>query len=182
MKKSENSNYVAQAILSRREHSIFEVKSKLRRKGFTPEQINETIAWLQEHKFLDDKKFAHMYVNNVLRFKPVGPHWLRAKLKQKGVGDSIIEGAIKDAFLHPGGVDEVDSSGVAPAGRSLGEGWKHGSSSVSREEELIRQAADHWKRTHSKYKDDRQRLYRFLASRGFSSDKILLATTSPANA
>lgn len=137
--------YQAQAVLSRRDHSVAEVKAKLARKGFTTDEIAKTLDFLQEKKLLDDARFAKAYAQSILRAKPVGPRYLSAKLKQKGVGEEIIRNAIDEAFS------------VSP---------------VSRETELAHQAADQWRRLHPKYASDKQRLFRFLASRGFTQDAI----------
>lgn len=89
-KKRQDVFYQAQAILSRRDHSVFEVKSKLSRKGFTEEEVAKAVAFLQEQNLLDDTRFARAYAESILASKPVGPRYLRAKLKQKGVEESVI--------------------------------------------------------------------------------------------
>lgn len=147
-------NYQAQAILSRRDHSIFEVQTKMRRQGFTAAQIHSAIAKLKKLHLLDDHAFAHKYVKETLHFKAVGPRWLVRGLKQKGIGESIIKEAL--------------AKNLTPA----------------REQELISQATVKWRRLHPstdsgqaptgggqvlKY---RQRLTRFLLSRGFTAPAI----------
>lgn len=140
--------YQAQAILARRDHSAAEVKAKLARKGFTKDEIAKTVDFLQEKKLLDDALFAKEYIESILRAKPVGPRYLSAKLKQKGVGEGIIQ-------------------------ETLGE-------IKGREAILAEQAAAQWKRLHPstssgqvpKHAQDKQRLFRFLASRGFTQDVI----------
>lgn len=136
--KSKDPHYQAQAILSRRNHSEAEVRLKLKRKGFTSRQVDDTVAWLHQIKLLNDRLFAQNFIENTLRFKAVGPRWLRAKLKQKGVASALIDQVLHEQF---------------PAGR---------------EEELVKQAAAIWQRSHQRYRHDRDRLARFLLSRGFS--------------
>src|SRR5688572_26232861 len=77
--------YQAQAILSRRDHAEAEVRGKLKQKGFAEPQIEGAVAWLKQHRLLNDEAFARMYVENTLRFKPTGPRLLTQKLKQRGV-------------------------------------------------------------------------------------------------
>lgn len=142
--------YQAQDILSRRDHSEAEVRDKLRRKKFTDSQIDPVIAWLKEKQLLDDQRFATTYIENTVLFKPVGPRWLKMKLRSKRVADGVIEAALSEAFVG------------------------------NRETQLLQQAAAMWRRSHrspasDSLKDARlyqQRLYRFLVSRGFSSGKI----------
>jgi regulatory protein len=136
--KRQDPNYQAEAILSRREHSVFEVKTKLRRRKFTQEQINEAVARLAARGLLNDERFAQVYVASTLRQKAIGPRWLRAKLVQKGIARPLIDATIAAAF---------------PPGA---------------EEEVARRAVETWRRTHPGSAPDHVRLARFLASRGFS--------------
>ena len=140
--KRTDPDYQAQAILSRRDHSIFEVQTKMRRKGFTAAQIRSAITKLKKLRLLDDHAFARKYVKETLHFKAVGPRWLVRGLKQKGIGESIIKEAL--------------AKNLTPA----------------REQELINQAAAKWRRLHPQYSSDRQRLTRFLISRGFTAPAI----------
>lgn len=139
--------YQAQAILSRRDHATAEVKTKLKRKGFPEEEIAKALHFLQEKNLLDDARFAAAYVASILRAKPVGPRYLWAKLRQRGIGDSIISQVLR-------GLDD-------------------------REAELAQQAAEQWRRLHPKHATDKNRLYHFLLSRGFTQAAIQTAT-SPA--
>lgn len=95
-KKSQDVFYQAQAILSRRDHSSAEVKSKLRRQGFTAEEVAKAITFLQGQNLLDDARFARAYVQNMLSSKPVGLRYLRAKLRQKWVEERIINEVLQE--------------------------------------------------------------------------------------
>lgn len=116
--KRTNPYYVAQDILSRRDHSEFELRTKMRRKHFNPDQINDVVAKLKKLNLVNDEKFTVMFVANTLLFKAVGPKYLSYKLKQKGITSSLIEAALAEAF---------------PPGR---------------EAELAHQVATRWRRTH----------------------------------
>lgn len=140
--KRRNPFYVAQEILSRRDHSEFEVTAKLKRKGFNTAQIQPVMTWLREKKLVNDASFAEKYTQSVLDYKKVGPMWIKQKLRQKSVPAVCIEDALAK-LLSP-----------------------------SQEVEIARQAADAWRRLHPAHKNDRNRLTRFLASRGFSSQAI----------
>lgn len=134
--------YQAQAILSRRDHSTTEVKTKLRRKGFPTAVINSTIARLQQLGLLDDERFAAAFTDAALRRSPVGPRWLEYRLRQKGIAPSAIS-RLLDATYSRG-----------------------------QELELARRAAATWRRSHPTNAGDNARLYRFLISRGFTADTI----------
>lgn len=145
IKKKDNPIYQAQAILAIRDHAETEVRQKLRRKGFLPEQIEEAISWLYEQKLLNDAEFARQYVNSILGARPVGPRWMRAKLRSKGLQESHIESALHHAYAeHP-------------------------------EEEFAQAAADTWRRLHPSAQKPHEKLYRHLAGRGFSPSAITKA-------
>lgn len=139
--------YQAQDILSRRDHSEAEVRDKLRRKKFTDSQIDPVIAALKEQNLINDRRFVHVYIENIIRYKAVGPRWVKMKLRAKRVADGLVEAALTEAFAG------------------------------DQETQLLEQAVAAWQRSHRQptNKDVRlhqQRLYRFLISRGFSLDKI----------
>jgi regulatory protein len=140
--KRKDPYYQAQDILSRRDHSEAEVRTKLAKKGLPSKTIDDVIVWLYDKKLLDDAAYAEKYVESVVRVKAVGPRWLEHKLRSRGVEQSVIAAALTQAF---------------PEGR---------------EHELMCKAAESWKRLHPKHKDDTQRLTRFLLSRGFSPHSV----------
>jgi len=130
--------YQAQAILSRRDHSEYEVRTKLARKGFSEERIDDVIGKLQQLKLIDDERFARAYAASALRQKPVGPKWLANKLREKRIASEYIEPAVYALF--------TDEAEVAVATR----------------------AAEAWKRSRPQHAEDSERLIRFLVGRGFS--------------
>ncbi len=143
-----NPYYVAQDILSRRDHSEAELRKKMQRKGFSVSEINTVIIRLKAKQLINDAEFAHRYVQYTLANKAVGPKWLSSKLRAKQVSSVHINAALAAVFSENG------------------------------ELKYARAAAAAWKRSHSQHSDDRQRLVRFLAARGFSSDVIYQATAS----
>ena len=134
--------YQAQDILSRRDHSTAEVQNKLKRKGFTTEQISVAIHWLQEKRLLDDARFAERYIANTLAAKAVGRRWLQNKLREKGVAAALVESALNTA-LTP-----------------------------EQEHTHAQRAAATWRRIHSREATDQGRLTRHLLSRGFSWEVV----------
>ncbi|MEX0650382.1 MAG: regulatory protein RecX [Candidatus Andersenbacteria bacterium] len=140
--KRTDPKWLAQDILSRRDHSEAEVRQKLSRKGFSSSAVQSAIEWLYSQKLLDDEAYTRRYVESILRTKTVGSRWMYTKLKQRGIGSQYINEAL--AQLLP----------------------------ADKEKELMREAAESWKRVHVKHAGDKIRLSRFLASRGFSEHLI----------
>lgn len=79
------------AFLSYRPRSAREVEQRLRKKGFTPEQISAAMDRLRAQHYIDDHEFARFWVGNRMTFNPRGPRLLRSELRQKGVPSEIVE-------------------------------------------------------------------------------------------
>lgn len=140
--KNANPHYAAQDILSRRNHSEFELRQKMVKKGFFREDIDETVGWLKSKKYLNDEKMARSFIEATLATKAVGPMYISFKLKQKKIASDIIQALLGEM---------VDKE---------------------KETELIQRAAASWRRSHPKHAQDKMRLARFLLSRGFSSSLL----------
>ncbi len=131
-------------ILTLRDHTRKELAVKLRRKGFDRAAIDGALERCRELGYLDDAKTAILIAGHLAE-SGYGPLRVRQTLGQKGLDDPLIE----QALLRCG--DEETQ--VRSARRML----EKKRSRLSRE-------ADPWKR--------RQKAYRFLAGRGFSSSII----------
>lgn len=71
-------------ILSRRDHSEQELRSKLKERDYSPEQINETIQSLIERKFLDDERYFESRVRNLV-LKHYGRRRIQSDLTRRGL-------------------------------------------------------------------------------------------------
>lgn len=77
-------------FLSYRPRSINEVRRNLVKKDIPESVVEVAIERLQNHGYLDDEKFARFWIENRDTFKPMSPMALRYELRQKGVGDDIL--------------------------------------------------------------------------------------------
>lgn len=84
------------AFLSYRPRSAREVEQRLRKKGFTPDQIGAVMERLRSQKYIDDHEFARFWVGNRMTFNPRGPRLLRSELRQKGVPAEIVEEVLQE--------------------------------------------------------------------------------------
>ena len=76
-------------LLSRREHSVFELIQKLKKRYGPNKLINDVIIRLQESNLLDDQRFAEAYIKVRAR-KGFGPRRIDAELQQRKVSEAII--------------------------------------------------------------------------------------------
>lgn len=83
-------HHSALAILSRRDHAVFELKQKLYKKGHPPDQVETVIAALQRVGLLNDDQFAINFINYKLR-QGWGPQRIAYTLAQQGIQRTIEE-------------------------------------------------------------------------------------------
>lgn len=102
--------------LSFRARSRQEMDRHLSRKGHSPEVVTETIERLGDEDYLDDEEFARFWLENRERFRPRGQRALRYELRQKGIGDELIDSLLTD-------LDEAELAWSAVAGKLAQ--WQH---------------------------------------------------------
>ena len=89
----------AYALLRQRPRSVYEIRNRLKLKGYDEDVIEEVVASLKKIDELDDKKFAHVWVESRMHANPMGDVVLRHELKEKGVSDPIIEATLAEKAL-----------------------------------------------------------------------------------
>lgn len=83
-------------FISYRPRSEAEVCKNLRKHDTTEEVITEILDRLRRIKMVDDAQFAHTWVENRSTFRPRGKRALAAELRQKGIGNEVIDEALCD--------------------------------------------------------------------------------------
>jgi len=76
--------------LSRREHSVFELRRKLKQKNFDEDEIESVISQLIDKNLLSDERFSESYINMRKR-RGYGPSRIAMELRERGVEDSDFE-------------------------------------------------------------------------------------------
>ena len=81
---------VAVRLLSRREHSAFEIRDKLHKRDFDEAEIEQAIIELQQGGWLSDERFAEAYIR-MRQLKGFGPIRISIELNERGVNESIVD-------------------------------------------------------------------------------------------
>jgi len=81
---------VAMAALARREHSIEEMRRKLRLKGFESAEIDVVIEKLLHNNCLSDERFTETYIN-MRRQRGYGPLRIAQELRERGVDNDLSD-------------------------------------------------------------------------------------------
>lgn len=82
-------------LISRREHSTFELIQKLKKRYGSIVILDEVILKLQDLKLLDDHRFAEAYIKARSR-KGFGPIRIEAELRQRRVNESVITSELRN--------------------------------------------------------------------------------------
>ncbi|SHF08286.1 recombination regulator RecX [Clostridium fallax] len=116
-----------------------EIIDKLILKGFDKNSIEKTIKFLKEYNFINDNKFVEIFVKD--KIKNQGRKKIKYSLLKKGVSEDLIEDKINN----------IDSNVEETSAYSL---------CLKKYNNLIKREEDKYKLY--------QKLYRFLASKGYS--------------
>ena len=134
-------------MLGRRELSERQVRQRLARKGYAPDDIDEAVQRLTAERALDDRRVAEAIARTETTIKRRGRLRVRRQIEQAGVSPELARQALDTVF------EDVDDDALLEAalGRKL-----RGGRPIADDREF-------------------QRLYRYLATQGFESDRILRA-------
>ena len=82
-------------LLSRRDHSKGELLIKLRQKGFS-DGAEEAVEKLEGYGYIDDRRFAESYANELARLKNFGKRRILQELLRKGISRDIIDEVLSE--------------------------------------------------------------------------------------
>ena len=131
-------------LLKFRLRSEKEIRQRLKRKKFDDDVIEKTLYFLKDRGFIDDEKFAKSWLESRIQ-RPLGLERLRQELKIKGITQEIIEEEILKLKENYSESQVVSSLAKARFKKIKG---------------IDRNKA-------------KERIFRYLIRRGFSSDTII---------
>lgn len=137
------------ALCSKAEHSSGEMQEKMRRWQLPAEAQARIMARLINEKYIDDARYARLFVRDKLRFDHWGPRKIEQALYRKGVAPDTIAEALAD-------IDDADFFDILQQ--------------LLKQKRRTTKAADSYQL--------RSKLLRFAASRGFAIDMIYKALGS----
>jgi len=125
-------------ILTKRDHSKYELKQKLQQRGFERKAIDTVIEECER------LRTAHLYILQLKR-KCFGRRYIRMALKKKRLGGAVAENLLLENYPE---ADERENAG-----------------------KILEKKRETFEREEDK-KKSREKMFRFLTSRGFSKDII----------
>src|SRR5450631_97093 len=94
------------AYLNRRERTVAEVRAQLERKGVSPELIDPALRTFAEQGFLDDERFAQLFVSDKRELEQWGSERIRRGLLARGIDREIVERALTVTGAGDGDAEE----------------------------------------------------------------------------
>ncbi len=92
----------AMHLLEKMDRTKADIRSKLRRNGYPDEAINAAIEYIESYNYLNDERYAYMYVRNYCNSR--SRNRIMQDLYRKGVDKDTINDAIDSEYS----VDEVE--------------------------------------------------------------------------
>lgn len=87
----QNAKNTALRYLATRPRTERELRSKLREKEFSDEEISRVIQDLRQAGLLDDREFARLYIRNARTLRPAAAPLLRRKLLLLGITRTVAD-------------------------------------------------------------------------------------------
>lgn len=131
--------------LSRRDHSSFELRQKVEKKGYSKNDIEQVVQNLADKGYLDDESFTAKFIEEKTELNQWGPKKIKSHLYKKGIDRKIIEKVL------PKKTDDLQQQQICV--------------------DLVMKRKRHFLREEDAYKQ-KQKIYRYLAGRGFSGSVI----------
>jgi regulatory protein len=82
------------ALCSRRERCIQDVRRKMTLWELSEKDQQKIIQYLQNEKFLDEKRFCKAFTNDKFKYNHWGIHKIKYELRKKQIPDSLIQEAL----------------------------------------------------------------------------------------
>jgi regulatory protein len=134
-------------MLGRRELSERQVRQRLARKAYSPEEIDDAVARLSQERAINDQRVAEAIARTETGIRKRGKTRVRLQLERAGIAKDTARQAIDEVF------EAIDGDALLEAS--------------------LRKRL----RGHETIADDRefQRLFRYLIGQGFDSDQVMQA-------
>jgi len=133
-------------LLSYRERTIKEIEDRLSKKDFEADVIKAVVDFLLEKDYLNEERFAEMWIRSRKKHHPRGRKLIYKELKNKGVNQRLINNALNEYLSN------------------------------QEELEMAEYLKDKWLRRRTEEDSSSYKLKNYLANKGFSYDLVYKVT------
>lgn len=110
---------LAYAYLNPRDRTVQEVRVRLQRRGVSEDLTETAIRTLAEQGFLDDARFARLFVTDKRRLEQWGSERIRRGLLTRGVGRELVEAALAEEGLTADAAPDAEEEPETELERAL---------------------------------------------------------------
>jgi regulatory protein len=75
-----------------------ELRERMKQKGYPLAIVDEVINYLKDQRFLDDQRFAEIFLDNLKKYKNFGFYGIKKKMMEKRLPSSIIENVLSQGL------------------------------------------------------------------------------------
>ncbi len=83
-------------LLNLRLRTEGEMRKKMTERGYTQSVVDETVAKLQKERFIDDDRYAEIFIENMKSYKQYGWFMMKKKLMEKLLPKEMIESKLEE--------------------------------------------------------------------------------------
>jgi len=81
-------------LLSLKLRTVGEVLTKMKARGYSERVIDQVLERLKENKYLDDQRYAEIFLENLKAYRSFGFYGIKKKFMEKKVPPEIIEAVL----------------------------------------------------------------------------------------
>lgn len=98
IKKEEQfrANNYALSLLSFRARSEKEIRDRMLQKGYEPSVIENTIRYLKEQRYVNDREFAEAFIKDKTELSHYGRNRIKIELFKKGISKELVDELIEE--------------------------------------------------------------------------------------
>ncbi len=85
-------------LLSLKLRTEGEVREKMSRRGYSDEVVEKTIRQLKDQKYLDDQRYAEVFLDNLKKYKHFGYYGIKKKFMEKKLPAALIDSILKEGL------------------------------------------------------------------------------------
>lgn len=78
-------------LLSLQLRTVGEVREKMEKRGYSPDIIEQTVDKLRAQKYLDDERYAEVFLDNLKQYKNLGYYGIKKKFLLKKLPNDLTE-------------------------------------------------------------------------------------------
>ena len=95
-----NSRDYCLKLITIKDRTEKEIRTKLKEKNFDENTIEEEIEFLSNYGYLSDKRYAEHFTADAINIKKWGKSRIRTELLRRGIERDIVDDAIEEAFVE----------------------------------------------------------------------------------